>query len=1271
MVCNVGLKMKLITSTDLQVWGNTRESEEKLPLLLRRLIINNIGFDNIQFIDIPGGDSIWKPGADGKVVTKKSSILGDENKTYIIECGQSKDVERKFQDDLEKRSNQLSGRTDAIFCFITTYKLKDKNETLKKIKQLVPNSNLWSEIKIFDADNIETWLEHDHATMAWLADILGKTTYGVKSFERYWDTWQKSTIPSIDEDIILARGNVYLKEITQWLLRDDGILKIKSASRKESILIFLSAILKSGLNANNIDAIKSKIVIVEDAARWDPIVEHKESQKLIIIPAFGIPFDLGARKDSGYKIFIPYGEEDGKNNEQDMLYIEEFNNSILYPVLQQKVNSYEKANNIIQRLGHKGTLLHLQRILERADAPLPQPKWANKDNWRILLFAALIGSWNENNIKDKEAISAVFGMEYIDITRKLSLYIKSEEAPITKIGHTWEVSAPDIIVNYLGGYLTKDIFDEYIKKTGAILSVIDPKYNNPQVGYFLSGFDFNTKQFTYYSNNLIEGICQGYAILRAFCNIFDSTLMVSSTLDMEIKDIFFNKDWKTWATLSRGTALLAEAAPNSFLESLTGTIRNNPNVIKDIYTHSVETNSSLGVECLYLGILSSLEVLSWVDTYFVQSIQNLIELEVLKTIDTKIINSPLQSLKEIFCPWYPNTLVGLDGKKQVLEKLIKDNKNMDVVFSLLLSLFYSPHQISSHTQRPRFIDIVEPSNITIQELNCFYDFIFQKTLSILGENSARWEKMIRNISFMNTVNFNKFKDTLNSFDWPNVNTNFRTSIYQSLTHYVQYLEQLSENKKEENAYIDKSKEIKKILERLEVTDPIEKNMQLFSNVAMWHNEEESSKPKAELQEAIKEIIDKYGIDGILTFATKIDAPHILGMELAYINLKDEDIKALFNNSNKENNKIRHLLANFLARIIYLNGVSVLDDIFNKTWDIEYQKFILLSINTNKEYWSWLERNNLTKIYWENVEFISADTDLEYGIALEQLKKFKNYNSMLQLISRQLYMKKEQRVKTEDIICVLEGLLTTRKQITSNLAIYELGNVFKILQKRSNVDERVLFNLELAYFDLFNDYNKLEPVTVYKILKTTPAFVIEIISNIFSKKDNIEESSEQEKNIVEKRNKIALKLYMKLEKTFPFNNRDEFMPWIDGMKVRLESLKNSDEDLYRLGIQMIGKILANSPKDPEDNIWPIRYVRDVIEDLDCEDLRIGISLGKANAIGVRIIDRKDPGGDYRQWASEFKNAADKLRFQYPNTAKVLETLSKEYLITARQEKEFQR
>ena len=209
-----------MSSTELENWSNTRQSQEKLPLLLRRLITNNLDGKYLVNLDIPGGDSIWKPGADGYVQTLENSILGEAG-IYLIECGQDENYQTKFKNDLDKRSKDISPNSNMTFVFITTRKVKNKNNIIAEAQEKNPQTKFWKDIKIFDADNIEAWIENDYATRAWLCDIWEQPFDDIYNFEKKWQDWIKSTIIPLDENIILARKNIYEKEINNWLLYDN------------------------------------------------------------------------------------------------------------------------------------------------------------------------------------------------------------------------------------------------------------------------------------------------------------------------------------------------------------------------------------------------------------------------------------------------------------------------------------------------------------------------------------------------------------------------------------------------------------------------------------------------------------------------------------------------------------------------------------------------------------------------------------------------------------------------------------------------------------------------------------------------------------------------------------------------------------------------------------------------------------------------------------------------------------------------------------------
>lgn len=1252
--------MKLITSTDLQNWAKTRESEQYLPLLLRRLIINKVGFDNIQYIVVPGGDSIWKPGVDGKILTRVDSLLGEKNKTYMVECGQCVEDKQKFENDLRKRTNQLEGikQKNSVFVFITTSKIQDTDKVLQNTKQKVENSDLWADIKLFDADSIETWLDHDFATFAWLADIMGKQSNGLKDFDGFWKAWIASTEVPINEDIILARASSYQGEVNKFLNKNSGVFHIKSASRKESLLFFMASILKAPLKEDIIDAIKSKILIVQNADIWNRVVEDGEASKLILIPLFGIPENLGFLVDKGLQIFIPMGENDGKGTEPNTVYIEPFNNEILYSVLETKLGSYEKTNQIINKLGHNGTLLHLQRIMERKDVSSPAPEWANRENSEILLLSAFVGSWSDRNAKDRDALSNIFGMEYSEIVKKLSFHIKTEEAPIRKIGDIWEVSSPDIIIDYLGGYLTEDTLKRYLNETKKILSEIDVRYTESGTRSLLASYDFGSGKHTYYSRNLINGIASGYAAISNNDNKFVNLNGAEFRIQKNIQELLEDKNWKKWATLNPIMPLLAESAKEKYLELLENIVVNAPSLITDLY----EKGEDIGFmgECLYSGILWGLENLAWFEPFFMRVANILVKMEQIRRENLRYGNSPTDTLNRIFCAWLPNTLVDLDKKQLCISTLLKTNKNTDVLFNLLYSLLPTEHMTCQPTHRPRFIELRDPERESRSAIGKFNNFIYTEIINMIGANKDRWDKIIRYITYMNLERFDMFINTLKSIDWANADTELRNSVYQNLEHWVDSTKRWSDENAQKWGVAEKTARISEVLSELMPTNPIDKNIRIFSKLSVWDYREYSGGPSPRLQQAIQEIISSNGVLGLIDFAKRIDAVDVLGEELALSNISVVDVVELLNSHDRKDPKVKTFLSVLFAVIINIRGVAVASEIFNDDWEIEYKQALIGMVKGNEAYWEWVDEKGFSEFYWKNTGAIWPNTDKEYDIAISKLKEFKKYRELATLLASQT--RRQDRVRTEDIVDLLFGIAESSKEQLNNMDWYHIQELFKILHKRSDIDEQIMFNLEINYFELFDSSNELEPIYIYKHIKSNPELFIEVISLMFSKKASSENKSKEEQHKLENAAKIAQRIYFKLEKDYIFNSQSELRSWIMRVISLLEKL--DDKELCRLGMGQIGAMLANCPADPNDGIWPICYVREVLEEVCNQDIIEGLMRGKYNSCGFHSVDRRNPGGYWEEKAKKFRNDAEAIRFQYPKTAEILDYLNKDFEMNAK-------
>ena len=94
------MSMKFITSTDLKQWADTKECQQLLPELVKKLVDASVS--NVDRLSSPSGDAVYLPGWDG-VVSCDESIDMVPAGVSLWECGASEDVKGKIDSDYEKR----------------------------------------------------------------------------------------------------------------------------------------------------------------------------------------------------------------------------------------------------------------------------------------------------------------------------------------------------------------------------------------------------------------------------------------------------------------------------------------------------------------------------------------------------------------------------------------------------------------------------------------------------------------------------------------------------------------------------------------------------------------------------------------------------------------------------------------------------------------------------------------------------------------------------------------------------------------------------------------------------------------------------------------------------------------------------------------------------------------------------------------------------------------------------------------------------------------
>ncbi len=1215
-----------ISSTELEKLSNTRQSQEKLPLLLRRLITNNLDGKYIVNLDIPGGDSIWKPGADGYVQTLENSILGEAG-IYLIECGQDESYQTKFQKDLDKRTENLSQNSNKTFVFITTRKVRNKDASIAKAQKKNPKANFWKNIRIFDADDIETWLEHDYATSAWLCDVLEKPFDDIYNFEKKWQDWIKSTIIPLDENIILARKNIYEKEINDWLLHDKGLIEVRACTKKESLLYLLASIMKISSLEERED-IKSKITIIEDRKQWNRVVENGNSKKLILVPMFDIPEGIHTLLEKGYTIYLPLAKKDSFQTNKK-LDVDNICNYLLEPIIEAKYG-YEYQKLIYKNFSNNDMLL-LQRILRNPKAPLPKPIWANKNYANILLFLSIFSSWDDLNRKDIELIEKTLKIPYSEIKNKLIELMNIDEAPIQQIGNIFQVTNPKLLIEYLGAYLTKEQFFSLLKSVQEVLTTIDNEYSKEK-DYFNFDFFHNKAK---YSEQIKSSSTKGLALFANNDNYFNSNVKIKEQINRVIKDIFEDCDYKLWLFLGSYMPMLFEASPEIMLTETDRMLDNK--VILD--TIIEEGSISFGGNCYYAGILWGLESVAWLPEYLNKATSILLKMYSNWVNGSGYANSPLSSLHKIYCAWYPHTSVDTEDRKKILTTFINGRKYNEALTNLLIKLLPQRNESLCSSTEPSYLEYkrLKLKNADVWNM---YNFVFEKLLILMDELN-NWDILIGCYFDLSTDQKQKLYDKLNSLDFSTIQDDKKIEIQKAILLKTYWFDEFGKNKefsKEDKNLIES---LKTIISKINFSDKHKQYVALFTSYDYKHNDTIYAKK-------LKDLLDDEGIEGIIHLIGHIEDSYGFRLidALKSQTFSEEQIKEILSYLG-QNEKIDKILFNFIGQYFWNNEMPFINQYWNTNWKDSIKQNILLNLSSSPELWKWIETNHLENLYWSKKIFRGDFSASKLDFIIPRLKQYNNTDSLLEIV---FYNKNT--INTKEIV---DALILYTGEHHLQLSSYYITELFDILYA-NNVEQDLLIKLEMKYLKIL-DHNGI-PRAIKKELSTpASSFFSDIVKMLYGEEslddDKREKIRQQSKNENDERTKeLAISLMIKMDKNFIFENKRDIKSWFENNKTNLQKLNR-----LQYGLSFIGQMFGQSPNDASDNIWPLKEIREIIEAEESEILEKGILIGKHNSIGIRAItpDAKDMWTAY----NEYKEYAKIVRFQYPRTSNLLEKIAAGY------------
>ena len=870
--------------------------------------------------------------------------------------------------------------------------------------------------------------------------------------------------------------------------------------------------------------------------------------------------------------------------------------------------------------------------LQSSDEHQTNSDWNQHEYASDLAIANLLGAWNELNEADLEIVCQLVNDEdYAKWIPKLREMLQQAISPITFINGRWQVIDRKGMWQGLGGRIFDDTLDALKQCTVTVLSEKGPKY----------------------SIGLQKGLAETLALLGTDPDALKhfsrqhQGWKPKNTASRAVREIFENADWKLWDSLYGLLPILAEAAPNEFLDVVENALGQSPCPFDELFSRE---RDGVGGKNYLSGLLWALETLAWDVEYLVHVCVILGELAA-RDPGSLWSNRPADSLTEIIHPQYPHTKAPIEKREVAVKTLV--NELPDVAWNLLISLLPGQYQILSGTHKPAWQNNIPDDRKERTSPEDYWKQVnayAEMAVSMASNDIDKLAQLVGILDKSGSPSFDKLLAHLSSEDICGKPEDQRLKLWTKLTELASSYRHFPNKKRDFNN--DRISKIEDVAAKLAPKNPFHLHRILFSRNDMdlyegtWEDlqqEETLNQHRQTLnqrrQQAIKEILADGGMDMVLQFAESVEFPWFVGRSLGTIAQAETDKRILPALLETENTKLALLTSAYVSCRQYINGWEWVDGFDTSSWSAAQIGQFLAYLSFTKETWhratDWLGKSE--KEYWSKTSAnpYRDHTDGDLGFAIDKLIEYDRPHTAIEWLSD-----KKPLDKTRSVKALMAAISSSEPP--QEISTHNIIEIIKALQNDPDTDPDTLFQIEWAYLNLLDEpyYAGASPKSLESRLASDPAFFCKVIRLRYPSKKETEspkEFSEQDKAIAQN----AYKLFDKWKTPPGKQSDDQFLP--EQFKKWLKRTKEvcAESGHLEVALMHIGKVLIHAPSDPE-GLWIHRTVASALNAKDAEKMRDSFWIGILNSRGVHKIDptgkpERELAEKYKQKAEEVENA----------------------------------
>lgn len=1194
--------MKWITATQLEQWAATLPARSAFPGLIADLIwASALKITSMRF---PMGDKGQVRGFDGILQASGGAPPFVPDGHSIWEFGVTDDVVTKANQDFEKRTKEIehAQRMQTTFVFATPrtwdrWKRKKREDWLKEKRDL----KLWKEVEFHDGPVLESWLDTHPAVSSFHAKsgISAFPPSGAFSTDEFWEKFSARFEGGLVEEVLLCGREAQAQSLLRNLCAGGNALSFAADSPDEVIAFVVAAIRTAEPVVRAFLEARTIVVDSEEAAH---LLARKSD--LIYLPRRQARNQAAFLSRHGLTVFSAGADEILQLHKHERL--ARPSSAALGKALMAMGHSESEGYQRARACGRSLTVLARQI----PNGPVELAEWLPAAE--AVMPALLAGGWSASTPSDMAVMCELGGKaHYEQIEGPLRPLVVLKDPPIDRVEDVWKMRSSVDAFMHLGHLIGAEHLQRFEAAAIKVFGRIIPPPNPHDV------FKLSATHDDSHSNWLREGMM---TTLLHIATLHDQAhLKIPGTTPQNFVDKIvrtlpgLSSDYRLLASLDENLALLAEAAPDPFLEALEQLLEGDSSAILPIFS---QDESFLAPRSPHIGLLWALEVLAW-DPVLLMRVATC--LARLAAIDPGVSNgnNPLSSLRSIFLPWSPNTNANLKQRMGALTHVVVIAPS--IAWPLLVKLLPRHHDHTSTTSVSRFRE-AGASNVETLTYNVVWEAqgtIIDMALEHAHSDAARLIVLIEAMGQFQLSDLSRTLDRIEEF-LSSAESEDGLPVWDAL--FKESKRHRKYGSADWTVKGDALLRMEAMATKYQPSKASHAHAWLFDDY-MPDIEPDAETPNSTLDgalrarsQAVASVLSEGGVTGLIAFISQVKQPHLVLETLRHLELPVDDVEKIVNAALTSGaNSIA------LATALTADGIQR----FGEEWvkrlrhlvdrhALEPEAISNLLMMTKDERSTWnLARSfgdAVEDFYWKKKHSFFVDGAIEDLVfATEKYLRSGRPMAAIRAAQRRL-----NDMPTELLLKLLDAAvaeINASNGADSTMTSYYIEKAFDSLEGRSDATLEKIAAREFAYLPLL--HHRKTPLSLHKLLLRDPATYVAILCKVFKA------SSGETPELSPEQQRFATAAYDLLSglRTLPGqqDNRvdaDELRKWCDDVRVL-----SANDDRAEIADLYIGHLLAHAPADPNDQCWPHTSVRMLIEHLQSETVEDGILVERFNLRGV--------------------------------------------------------